>query len=227
MTLAADGSFTYRPNAGFFGTDTFRYLANDGFEDSPPATVTITVRPGAADFGDAPLPYPTLLAENGAGTWRSARRWAPTATRKPTASHSARGRRRRQPDDDGVTFGTIRAGQLGATATVNVQNAPVGASSMPGSISTATAPGAGRGNRSPTAWRSSSGDNTITFDVPSWAADGTTYARFRLSTAGNLGVGGAAADGEVEDYAVTILPPKAACGCFGGQNTISTAADGA
>ena len=40
---------------------------------------------------------------------------------------------------------------------------------------------------------------------------GTSYARFRLSTAGNLAVTGAAADGEVEDYKVTIqaAPPCA------------------
>ena len=31
-----------------------------------------------------------------------------------------------------------------------------------------------------------------------------TYARFRLSSAGGLGVTGAATDGEVEDYAVTL-----------------------
>ena len=66
------------------------------------------------------------------------------------------------------------------------------------------------------------GNNTITFDVPSWAADGTTYARFRLSTAGNLGVGGPAADGEVEDYAVTIQPPKAACGMLRSAKASST-----
>jgi uncharacterized protein (AIM24 family) len=35
-----------------------------------------------------------------------------------------------------------------------------------------------------------------------------------------------AADGEVEDYAVTVLPPKLACGCFSGH-TISTTAHGA
>ena len=64
------------------------------------------------------------------------------------------------------------------------------------------------------------GDNAISFDVPSWALDGTTIARFRLSTAGNLGIGGVAADGEVEDHAVTLSPPKPACGCFGGANDI-------
>jgi large repetitive protein len=48
-TLAADGSFTYTPNTGFSGSDSFTYKANDGKLDSNTATVTITV-------SDATLP---------------------------------------------------------------------------------------------------------------------------------------------------------------------------
>lgn len=43
LALNADGSFTYTPDADFSGTDSFSYTATGGFEDSPPATVTITV----------------------------------------------------------------------------------------------------------------------------------------------------------------------------------------
>ena len=43
LTLNADGSFTYTPNANSFGTDSFTYHANDGTVDSNVATVTITV----------------------------------------------------------------------------------------------------------------------------------------------------------------------------------------
>lgn len=43
VTLNADGSFTYTPDAGFSGTDSFTYKANDGTADSAAATVTITV----------------------------------------------------------------------------------------------------------------------------------------------------------------------------------------
>jgi VCBS repeat-containing protein len=38
-----DGSFTYTPDKDFTGTDSFKYKANDGVEDSNVATVTITV----------------------------------------------------------------------------------------------------------------------------------------------------------------------------------------
>ena len=45
LTLNADGSFTYTPNANFNGSDSFTYKANDGNLDSNVATVTITVNP--------------------------------------------------------------------------------------------------------------------------------------------------------------------------------------
>lgn len=43
LTLAADGSFIYTPNAGFSGTDGFTYRATNGIFESSPATVTIAV----------------------------------------------------------------------------------------------------------------------------------------------------------------------------------------
>lgn len=52
------------------------------------------------------------------------------------------------------------------------------------------------------------GVNNLTLDVPAFAKEGAAYARFRCSTKGGDGIGGEAADGEVEDYALTILPPK-------------------
>jgi hypothetical protein len=45
LSFNADGSFTYTPNAGFVGTDSFTYLANDSKVNSDPATVNITVNP--------------------------------------------------------------------------------------------------------------------------------------------------------------------------------------
>lgn len=44
LTLNADGSFAYTPNANFNGTDSFTYQAFDGALPSNIATVTITVR---------------------------------------------------------------------------------------------------------------------------------------------------------------------------------------
>jgi ABC-type uncharacterized transport system substrate-binding protein len=52
VSLNANGSFDYTPNAGFVGTDSFTYVANDGEADSNVATVTITVNSGTTG-GDA------------------------------------------------------------------------------------------------------------------------------------------------------------------------------
>jgi hypothetical protein len=43
LVLNADGGFTYMPNAGFSGTDSFTCRANDGTSLSNAATVTLTV----------------------------------------------------------------------------------------------------------------------------------------------------------------------------------------
>jgi VCBS repeat-containing protein len=43
LNLNPDGSFTYTPHAGFTGSDSFTYKANDGNDDSNVATVHITV----------------------------------------------------------------------------------------------------------------------------------------------------------------------------------------
>lgn len=51
LVLNADGSFTYTPNVGFNGVDSFTYKANDGTLSSSVATVSITVSP----VNDAPV----------------------------------------------------------------------------------------------------------------------------------------------------------------------------
>lgn len=43
LTLNADGSFTYTPNADFSGADSFTYKANDGTADSNVVTVSLMV----------------------------------------------------------------------------------------------------------------------------------------------------------------------------------------
>ncbi|HEV3362737.1 MAG TPA: cadherin-like domain-containing protein, partial [Acidimicrobiia bacterium] len=45
VVLNDNGSFTYTPDAGFAGTDTFTYTASDGMDYSAPATVSVTVAP--------------------------------------------------------------------------------------------------------------------------------------------------------------------------------------
>lgn len=67
LTFAADGSFTYKPNAGFYGQDKFTYQATDAYFASLPVEVTINVIPvpGDADLdGDVDLADFGVLKEN-------------------------------------------------------------------------------------------------------------------------------------------------------------------
>ncbi len=72
------------------------------------------------------------------------------------------------------------------------------------------------------------GANALSFSVPSSAALGGSYARFRLSSAGLSSPAGAASDGEVEDYAVTLLQPVPSPNIlitnlyFNASNTVAT-----
>jgi hypothetical protein len=59
LTLNANGAFSYSPNIGFTGTDSFTYVANDGAANSNTAVVTLTV---------APLNPPILSANFDTGT---------------------------------------------------------------------------------------------------------------------------------------------------------------
>jgi len=52
------------------------------------------------------------------------------------------------------------------------------------------------------------GPNTLSFNVPTSAVPGGTFARFRFSRTGGLPFGGGADNGEVEDYRVGIEDPS-------------------
>jgi hypothetical protein len=164
----------------------------------------------AVDFGDAPAPYPTLLSEDGARHTATGPVLGAARDIESDGTHSAQADAddtTGTDDEDGVSLGLIRAGQLGAGVAVNVFNC-----NEPNAKLDAWIDFNGDGD-----WKDpleqiadnvsiARGANIIIFDVPSWATEGQTYARFRLSTAGDLAPDGAAADGEVEDYFVTIAP---------------------
>jgi hypothetical protein len=62
LSLNADGSFTYSPDTGYVGNDSFTYVANDSQADSNVAIVDITITdpaPVIATFG----------LDNGNATW--------------------------------------------------------------------------------------------------------------------------------------------------------------
>ncbi len=70
------------------------------------------------DFGDAPTPYPTTLAENGARHLATGPTLGATRDIEPDGVHAANAVG--DADEDGVNVGLIRVGQLGTTVTVTV-----------------------------------------------------------------------------------------------------------
>ena len=194
---------------------------------------TITVVP--FDFGDAPDTYGTLLASDGARHGNSGPMLGSQRDTEsdglPSADAGAAGTTGDDgdgaDDEDGVTFGTIRAGQLDATVTVNVQNAITEATLDAWIDFNGDGVWGGPFERIANSMIVTNGDNQISFDVPSWAHAGGTFARFRLSTVGTSSPKGAAADGEVEDYQLTISPPIIAGTFAGTPNVITNTLTGA
>jgi hypothetical protein len=60
---------TYTPAAGYFGTDSFTFKANDGLTDSNVATVSITVNPPPVAPVDLALSNTALYTEYGSGSF--------------------------------------------------------------------------------------------------------------------------------------------------------------
>jgi len=221
-----------RPFMGDFNNDGTADLlvgAKDGlvrlYVGSPSRTILV-------DFGDAPSPYPITLAENGARHLAAGPMLGMTRDVEADGVHSANAdaddTTGTPVDEDGVTLGNpIKVAQLDANVTVTVHGAPTGAKLDAWVDFNGDGSWGGPFDQIADSAAVINGSNTITFDVPGWAEAGTTFARFRISTAGGLGVEGPSPDGEVEDYLVTIQPPGAAGTVFSQEQIISTSADGA
>jgi hypothetical protein len=177
-------------------TVTFTGADDAGNQGTATAQITVTERSLATlDFGDAPASFPvaTHIVGSlflGAGV---------TAEFEGTLSTTASS----DSNDDGIT--------LLATA--------IAASTPTRSSLAVVASAAGKldawidfnGNGS---WQAgeqifdsvdvAAGANTLSYQIPAGASVGGNAARFRLSSAGSLDVTGAASDGEVEDYIMTI-----------------------
>ena len=203
------------------GWDLISVVCSDGSDPSaidldPGETVTVTfTNTKVFDFGDAPSPYPTLLADNGA-------RHVIPATGCIWMGAQVDGETDGQPvdldgaDEDGVEL-------LGSGPTQGPYTMPY----IPGQqgavrIALRGGPGYLHG------WFDWNGDGDwsdpdekvfsvgplapatyiIVFPVPIAARQGTTWARFRLDDQNLDSFEGLAHNGEVEDYKVTIgVPP--------------------
>lgn len=172
----------------------------------------LTTETPTMDFGDAPdQPYPTLLASNGARhTVVPAIRLGPLidAEANGQPNLAATGDDMNSlPDEDGVVFNTplVPGTMATVTVTASMGQLPLNAWVDFGLDGSWLTPGDQIFNN----FLLAAGPNVLTFPVPPQPASvlGTTYARFRFSTMGNLLPTGAAPNGEVEDYQVQIEPP--------------------
>lgn len=160
---------------------------------------------GGMDFGDAPDSYRTLLAANGprhtkvAGVYLG--KTADVESNGQPDADAGGDDNRGVDDEDGVTFAS---------------------SLLPGEAASVRVAASTRGYLN--AWMDfnrdgdfadadeqifsdellAAGVNELSFRLPATAKRGTTYARFRFNTRGLLSWQGPAADGEVEDYRISI-----------------------
>jgi hypothetical protein len=215
-TVNANGTLTYNPTSGSvlgLGDHTLSvsFLPADiNFVNLANASTTITVvEPG--DYGDAPSSYLTRHAQVGPSHKQSNLRLGETITYEADADPNRLPNATTDADDNGVSFLTsIVASATNVTrATLSVE---ASASGLLDAWVDFNRSGTFEANEKLIAAAGIpviAGENRITFDVPSGATPGQTFARFRLSTVGGLGPGGQANDGEVEDYAIVLLDGSA------------------
>ncbi|HXJ38513.1 MAG TPA: immunoglobulin domain-containing protein, partial [Bryobacteraceae bacterium] len=159
------------------------------------------------DFGDAPSPYPTLIANGGAvhaivqGVYLGAGvSFEPDGQPDPNASSDN--------FDDGVTFCTAMV--RGSDCTMRVVASVNGY--LDGWIDfNGNGVWEDPGERIFPSMPVMAGTNLLTFTVPASVPTTltSTFARFRFSRNGGLAPGGFAPDGEVEDYRVGIYSTAA------------------
>ena len=115
--------------------------------------------------------------------------------------------------NDGVTFGTLQAGNSAATLTVNA-TIPAGSGAIVNAFIDFNNDGdwSDSGEQILVDQALSNGDNSLTVPIPAGASVGTAQARFRVSSVAGYGPGGLAVNGEVEDYAVTITGSSRSAG---------------
>ncbi|MFO1065364.1 MAG: GEVED domain-containing protein [Pirellulales bacterium] len=203
---------------------TIDYAGGDGND------VVLTARATRGlDFGDAPLSYGTLLADDGARHFAT----GPTlGTNRDSevdgiasifgdgddvvdGNAQDNGSALVANDEDGVTQPslsdgattmTVYAGQANVFS-ILVANAVSGAATLDAWIDWNADGIFDIDERIATRQTVVNGVNTLTFTAPSegLVSFGTTYARFRISTVGTPDPTGLAEDGEVEDYMINVL----------------------
>lgn len=133
LTLGSDGSFEYRPNPDFFGTDTFRYQAISGSASSE-AVVSVRVRP----VNDAPSMPLIVYPSNGATLILSG---------DPDREFAVQWSSSTDPENDAVTYrwelvddvgGTLLSGLTGSSTEVRHRHGDLAAALTASGLPTGT-----------------------------------------------------------------------------------------
>ncbi len=231
--IDSEGNLTYTPAMDVFGASTFDVTVQDsggtdngGNDTSAVQTFTITVnQEQSEDFGDAPSDYRVLLSDDGARHTVGALFLGAAvdfeADGQPSAAADGDG-----DDDDGVFVIADMIAASGTSTTSSFTLISSGTGLLDAWIDfNGDGDWDNADDQIATSFVVNTGSNTLSYTVPAGAVAGDTAARFRLSTAGGLAPTGAADDGEVEDYIVTILDgstvPGATVKLIGGDSTIS------
>ncbi len=169
--------------------------------------------PDPDDFGDAPKPYPTLLADGGARhTVMPGFNLGNLADTEPNGQPNATATGddlNNLADEDGVTFNGAMFSGVPNTITVTATILPGVTAYLNAWIDfNGDGDWADAGEQILVDRGIAGGVNSYTIVPPNITALGQTFARFRLSTQKGLSYTGAAPDGEVEDYRIEVVPVK-------------------
>ena len=163
------------------------------------------------DFGDAPEAgnvYPTTLVKDGARHILGSNLVLGAivdgeVNGQPNATSTGDG-----VDEDGVTFGALRAGDSSASVTVTISSS-AGTGLLNAWIDfNADGDWDDVGEQVFVDQTVKDGPNNLMLAISPSATVGPTFTRFRLTSIGGYSYQGLAADGEVEDYSITIVASK-------------------
>ena len=158
----------------------------------------------AADFGDAPSPFPTLYSNDGAYHLATGPRLGASRDIELDGSVSTLVD---GDDEDGVMFGQIVRGN--SIAAVNITLEEADSARVDAWIDfNQDGDWDDLGENILTNRSVARGLQTLNFDLPTGLLDGETFARVRVSSIGGLASTGPAADGEVEDVRISIVTPQ-------------------
>ncbi|HEX5720334.1 MAG TPA: IPTL-CTERM sorting domain-containing protein [Thermoanaerobaculia bacterium] len=163
---------------------------------------------GDVDLGDAPDTYGTLVASNGPNHGTTAGFSLGATVDSETDGQPSAGATGDGADEDGVT---LPPGGFVACSAANVSVFLTNTAGVATPRLDAWVDFDGDGvfgdprDRVATSLALVAGGNALVVNVPCDAASAFSYARFRLSSTGVAGPGGPAADGEIEDWAVTAF----------------------